>query len=173
MVRKWSSLLTEKRPQERTRDHVEPCSQTLPPVFPCDLMPVKHERHAVSPRALTTLTHNDPLLARFLRWPRVCCSGLGATAHLSGQKLLTFRVIYQLVLLSGNWAECSTEFAPMIEFFAEGSLKNSWSASTCACLQVYWARSHGKASQGLLCRRETSTPRLSPLQPNSAPCAVT
>src|ERR671933_2236215 len=96
MGRKWSSLLTEKRPQERTRDHVEPCSQTLQPVFPCDLMPVKHERHAVSPREFTTLTHNDPLLERFLRWPRVCCSGLGATAHLSGQKLLTFRVIYHV-----------------------------------------------------------------------------
>jgi len=68
---------------------------TLQPVFPCGLMPVKHERRAVSPPEFTTLTHNDSLLERFLRWPRVCCSRLGATAHLSGQKLLTFQGIYQ------------------------------------------------------------------------------
>src|SRR5215472_11551773 len=61
-------------------------------------MPVKHERRAISPPEFTTLTHNDSLLERFLRWPRVCCSRLGATAHLSGQKLLTFQGIYHIGL---------------------------------------------------------------------------
>ncbi len=29
----------------------------------------------------------------------------------------------------GNYAECSTELTPMIEFLAQGSTKNTWSAS--------------------------------------------
>jgi hypothetical protein len=29
----------------------------------------------------------------------------------------------------GNLAECSTESAPMLEFLAQGSTKNTWSAS--------------------------------------------
>ena len=77
-----------KRPRRTLLAHLQP-------VFPCGLMPVKHEMRAVSPPEFTTLTHNDSLLERFLRWPRVCCSRLGATAHLSGQKLLTFQGIYQ------------------------------------------------------------------------------
>src|SRR5215471_5457993 len=89
MVRKWSSLGAHKRPC-RTR------LATLQPVFPCGLMRVKHEMPSVSPPEFTTLTHNDLLPERFLRWPRVCCSGLGATAHISGQNLLTFQVIYQI-----------------------------------------------------------------------------
>ena len=70
---------------------------SLQPVFPCGLMQGKHEMLPVSPPEFTTLTHNDSLLERFLRWPRVCCSRLGATAHLSGQKLLTFQGIYHLL----------------------------------------------------------------------------
>jgi hypothetical protein len=54
----------------------------------------------------------------------------------------------------GNLAEYSTESAPMIEFFAEGSLKNTWSASTCACLQVSYAVSDGNSWHGVSCRRK-------------------
>src|SRR5215472_10660804 len=82
-------------------------------------MPVKHERRAISPPEFTTLTHNDSLLERFLRWPRVCCSRLGATAHLSGQKLLTFQGIYHMdsirsVAGNGKLGEGSDKSAPMI-----------------------------------------------------------
>ena len=79
----------------------------LHPVFPCGLMPVKHEMPSVSLPEFTTLTHNDPLLERFLRRPRVCCSGLGATAHLSGQNLLTFQGIYHLGFQLKHKAMCT------------------------------------------------------------------
>jgi len=52
------------------------------------------------------------------------CSTFGANASVWGQNPLTFQGIYQLTSLAdGNWAECSTELAPIIEFLAQGSIK--------------------------------------------------
>jgi hypothetical protein len=52
------------------------------------------------------------------------CSCLRAkAAHISGHLPL-------VAIASGNLAEYSTESASMIEFFAEGSMKHTWSAST-------------------------------------------
>jgi hypothetical protein len=55
-------------------------------------MPVKHEMPSVSPPEFTTLTHNNPLLERFLRWPMVvllmirgkCSLFASKPAHISG-----------------------------------------------------------------------------------------
>jgi hypothetical protein len=55
-------------------------------------MPVKHEMPSVSPPEFTTLTHNNPLVARFFRWPMVMLlmmEGNGSCfaskpAHISG-----------------------------------------------------------------------------------------
>src|SRR6266446_2562059 len=55
-------------------------------------MPVKHEMPSVSPPEFTTLTHNNPLVERFLRWPMVVLLMIGGkcslfaskSAHISG-----------------------------------------------------------------------------------------
>jgi hypothetical protein len=47
MVRKFSPLLAEKRPKERTKYQVEHFSRTAPCVFPCGLIQVKREMHSV------------------------------------------------------------------------------------------------------------------------------
>src|SRR5262245_44607064 len=70
IVRKWSPLLAEKRPKERTKNQ----GRALLSHF---LIPVKHEMHAVSPPEFTTLTHNNPLVERFLRWPMVVLLRIG------------------------------------------------------------------------------------------------
>jgi hypothetical protein len=59
----------------------------LQPVFPCGLMPVKHEMHSVSPPEFTTITHNNPLVERFLRWPMVVLLMIGGKCSLFASKL--------------------------------------------------------------------------------------
>jgi hypothetical protein len=55
---------------------------------------------------------------------------------------------------TGNWAQCSTGSAPMIELWVQSSIKNRWSASKRAYLQVYFPVRVGNSSGGFLrCRR--------------------
>jgi hypothetical protein len=62
---------------------------------------------------------------------RLCCSLFRAQSHFSSQKVLALRGIYQQPLMykSGNCAQCSTEFTPIIEFGVQASIQNPWSAS--------------------------------------------
>ena len=60
--------------------------------FPWGLTPVKHEMPPVSPPEFTTLTHNNPHVERFLRWPMgvllmiggKCSPFASKPAHISG-----------------------------------------------------------------------------------------
>jgi len=49
-------------------------------------MPVKHEMPSVSPPEFTTLTHNNPLVERFLRWPMVVLLMIGGKCSLFASK---------------------------------------------------------------------------------------
>jgi hypothetical protein len=49
-------------------------------------MPVKHEMHSISPPEFTTLTHHNPLVERFLRWPMVVLLMIGGKCSLFASK---------------------------------------------------------------------------------------
>src|SRR5713101_9561353 len=80
------SMAKKFSPQERMKDHVEPCSHTFSSFSPHGLIRVKRERPSVSPPAFTTITHQHPLLERFLRWPRVVLLRIGGNCSLFASK---------------------------------------------------------------------------------------
>src|SRR5215831_18094257 len=92
MVRTCSPRLAEKRTEGAHKRLSRALLSNLQPVFPCGLMPVKHEMPSVSPPEFTTLTHNNLLVARFFRWPMVmllmiegnCSCFASKPAHISG-----------------------------------------------------------------------------------------
>ena len=117
----WKSYMREKRKVfwETSAWHVRSILRSL---FSRASAEISRPFH----REFTTVVCWKPLLEPCSQAIDRFCSPFRSSAHVSGQKLLTFRVIYHVysdvLVRSGKWREGSTEFTPMIELCAQGSI---------------------------------------------------